>query len=394
MQDADAHHRRRRIESSSVPRFPAILPRGGSSASSSSDSSSDEDAGDGDYKEPSAGNTPRRRSATPSRAVSPAAPRQQALRKSKSPASPSSSRASKQDDSDDSSGEQSSAPCLSDSNRGEQLATPNAGKQAGCKRKRAPSTRYSENKQLPSWKSDQPTGVLRAPAKPMVQPQLAAPSAEPALKLVHGDNDWMQGRGPQGLITLGWIMPVKGKPKPLGHWTEKVLRITPRCPLAGFKADSVANQGSVTEKAILGNGVVHVCFHPNLVPKDPNDASKGVCGWAWSTPLKPTKSRLLSLSPLRTLLPRMMTPNRARHELLLKCGCSAHADCRRPTIGDRPGDGPRFGRGRGRSPVPVPDLSGIGDSPPSPSPIWRGRGRSPVPDSHRGVRALRDCQVR
>jgi hypothetical protein len=46
----------------------------------------------------------------------------------------------------------------------------------------------------------------------MVQPQLAAPSAEPALKLVHGDSDWMQGRGPQGLITLGWIMPVKGKP--------------------------------------------------------------------------------------------------------------------------------------------------------------------------------------
>jgi hypothetical protein len=49
---------------------------------------------------------------------------------------------------------------------------------------------------------------------------------------------------------------------------------------------------------------------------------------------------------------------------------------------------PRFARGRGRSPVPVPDLTGIGDSPPSPSPIWRGRGRSPVPDSHRGVRAL------
>ena len=282
MQDADAHHRRRRIRSPSVPRFPATLPRGGSSASSS-----DQDAGDGDYKEPSAGNTPRRRSATSSRAVSPAAPRKQAFRKSKSPASPSSSRASKQDDSDDSSGEQSSAPCLSDSNRGEQLATPNAGKQAGAKRKRAPSTRYSENKQLPSWKSDQPTGVLRAPAKPMVQPQLAAPSAEPALKIIHGDNDWMQGRGPQGLITLGWIMPVKGKPKPLGHWTEKVLRITQRCPLAGLKADLVANQGSVREKAILGNGVVHVCFHP----KDPNDATKGVCGWTWSTPVKPTKSQ-------------------------------------------------------------------------------------------------------
>ena len=141
--------------------------------------------------------------------------------------------------------------------------------------------------QLPSWKSDQPTGVLRAPAKPMVQPQLAAPSAEPALKIIHGDNDWMQGRGPQGLITLGWIMPVKGKPKPLGHWTEKVLRITQRRPLAGLKADLVANQGSVREKAILGNGVVHVCFHP----KDPNDAIKGVCGWTWSTPVKPTKSQ-------------------------------------------------------------------------------------------------------
>jgi hypothetical protein len=32
----------------------------------------------------------------------------------------------------------------------------------------------------------------------------------------------------------------------------------------------VANQGSVREKAILGNGVVHVCFHP----KDANDATK------------------------------------------------------------------------------------------------------------------------
>ena len=192
-------------------------------------------------------------------------------------------RLSKTDSYDsDSSGELRSALCLSDSNRGEQLATPNAGKQAGVKRKRAPSTRYSENKQLPSWKSDQPTGVLRAPAAPatpMVQPQLAAPSAEPALKIIHGDNDWMQGRGPQGLITLGWVMPVKGKPKPSGHWTEKVLRITQRCPLAGLKADLVANQGSVREKAILGTGAVHVCFHP----KDPNDASKGVCGWTPSS---------------------------------------------------------------------------------------------------------------
>ncbi len=63
-----------------------------------------------------------------------------------------------------------------------------------------------------------------------------------------------------------------GEPKPLGHWTEKVHRITKRCPgpLYGWKADTVANQGSVREnlKAILGNGVVHLCIHP----KDPNDA--------------------------------------------------------------------------------------------------------------------------
>ena len=84
-------------------------------------------------------------------------------------------------------------------------------------------------------------------------------------------------------------MTVKGKPKPHGHWTDKVLRITPRCPLAGLKADTVANQGSVRETAVLGNGVVHVCFHPK--PEDPNDATKGVCGWTWSTAVKPTKAQ-------------------------------------------------------------------------------------------------------
>jgi hypothetical protein len=53
----------------------------------------------------------------------------------------------------------------------------------------------------------------------MVQPQRAAPSAEPALQIIHGDSEWMQGRRLRGLITLGWIMPVpvEGKPKPLGH---------------------------------------------------------------------------------------------------------------------------------------------------------------------------------
>ena len=43
-----------------------------------------------------------------------------------------------------------------------------------------------------------------------------------------------------------------------GHWTEKDLRITQRCPLAGLKADLVANQGSVREKAILRNGRTRV----------------------------------------------------------------------------------------------------------------------------------------
>ena len=232
MQVSDAHlYRQNRRRSASVTRSSATPPRRASSSSSS-------DTADADYELPerSAGNTPRRRSATYSRAISPAAPRKHTSRKSKSPASPSSSRASKQGDSDDSSGELSSALCLSDSNR-EQLATP-AGKQAGSKRKRASSTRYTSNKELPSWTSDQPTGVLRAPAKPMDQPQLAAPSAEPALKMIHGENDWMQGRSPQGLITLGWIMPVKGKPKPSGHWTDKVLRIAPRCPLAVLKLNT------------------------------------------------------------------------------------------------------------------------------------------------------------
>ena len=68
------------------------------------------------------------------------------------PPSRSSSRAataSKQGDSDDSSGELSSALCLSDSNR-EQLATPNAGKQAGSKRKRASSSWHCNIKPAPS----------------------------------------------------------------------------------------------------------------------------------------------------------------------------------------------------------------------------------------------------
>ena len=86
----------------------------------------------------------------------------------------------------------------------------------------------------------------------------------------------MQGQGLRGADNIALDHARHGQAEVGGHLTEKVLRITQRCPLARLKADLVANQGSVREKAILGNGVVHVCFHP----KDPNDASKGVCGTA------------------------------------------------------------------------------------------------------------------
>ena len=78
-------------------------------------------------------------------------------------------------------------------------------------------------------------------------------------------------------------------------------------------------------------------------------------------PALSTRNRVLSLSLLqvRTLPSRVMTSNRARHELIqlptiIKV---------RPLLGTRRqsgnlpgGDGPRFGRGRGRSPVPGPVL--------------------------------------
>jgi hypothetical protein len=77
MQVSDAHlHRQNRRRSASVTRSSATPPRRASS-SSSSDTADAGAADDGDYEleERSAGNTPRRRSATSSRAISPAAPR-------------------------------------------------------------------------------------------------------------------------------------------------------------------------------------------------------------------------------------------------------------------------------------------------------------------------------
>ena len=85
-----------------------------------------------------------------------------------------------------------------------------------------------------------------------------------------------------------------------------------------------------------------------------------------SHPVKPTKSRMLSLSPLRTLLPRVMTSNRARHELI-----------QLPTIIKVRLLGTR--RQSGTVPVPVPDLAGDGDAPPSPSPICPESGTLPRP---------------
>jgi hypothetical protein len=40
-----------------------------------------------------------------------------------------------------------------------------------------------------------------------------------------------------------------GERKQLGHWTERVFRITSDCPLAGLRADSKISDGSVRKKA-------------------------------------------------------------------------------------------------------------------------------------------------
>jgi hypothetical protein len=83
-----------------------------------------------------------------------------------------------------------------------------------------------------------------------------------------------------------------------------------------------------------------------------------------------TRSRMPSLSLLqvRTLIPRLMTSNRARHELIQLPTISVKV--RLPVLGAR--------RQSGIVPGTVPDLSGDGDAPPSPSRFVRNRGLSPV----------------
>jgi hypothetical protein len=80
----------------------------------------------------------------------------------------------------------------------------------------------------PGSRTSQPESLRRAPAnlKPMVQPQRAALSAEPALQIrvTHGDSDWMQGQGPRGLITLGRIMPKSQRFKLLSGCSIRVAR--------------------------------------------------------------------------------------------------------------------------------------------------------------------------
>jgi hypothetical protein len=99
-------------------------------------------------------------------------------------------------------------------------------------------------------------------------------------------------------------------------------------------------------------------------------------------PALSTRNRMLPLSPLRTLLPRVMTSNRAAsgHELIqLPTIIKVRLLGTRRQSGIVPGDSlsPRSGRGRGRSPVPVPDLSGIGGAPPSPASPFAADGDAP-----------------
>ena len=85
-------------------------------------------------------------------------------------------------------------------------------------------------------------------------------------------------------------------------------------------------------------------------------------------PALSTRNRVLSLSLLhvRTLPCRMMTSNRARHELI-----------QLPTIIKVRLLGTR--RQSGTVPGTVPDLAGDGDAPPSPSPICPESGTLPRP---------------
>ena len=125
-----------------------------------SSSSSDDDAGaagDGDYEVLDTG-TPKRRSATSSKATSPA-PRKQAPT-GRTSESPLSRRPSEHDDSDDSADERSSAGYLSDATRGEQRATPNASKQAGGKKERAASRSYR-----PGSRTSQPESLGHRPSR-------------------------------------------------------------------------------------------------------------------------------------------------------------------------------------------------------------------------------------
>ncbi len=80
------------------------------------------------------------------------------------------------------------------------------------------------------------------------------------------------------LVTLGWIMPVpvKGKPKSSGYWTDKVLRITPRCSLA-----VETGLGRKSRLCEAGGNLGQRRRTRLLPPKGPEQRCKRgrVCGW-------------------------------------------------------------------------------------------------------------------
>ena len=103
--------------------------------------------------------------------------------------------------------------------------------------------------------------------------------------------------------------------------------------------------------------------------------------------MKPAKSQSKRLGINANLAYADDVSFESSYLLLLKCGCSAHADNRGPSRGRSPiwpGTGtlprprPRFVRNRGFSPVPVPDLAGTGTLP---RPRFPSGGPRPARDS-------------
>ena len=178
--------------------------------------------------------------------ISPAAPRKQTARTSESPASPSSSLASKQDDSDDSAGELSSArvsrtpTAANDWLRQTQASKP-AARGNGHRLHATPATKGCR----PGSRTSQPESFGHRPTRwfsPNVQhrpPSLRCRSftvTTIACKVkVFG-----------GLI-IALDHARHGQAEAGGHWTEKVLRITQRCPSSGWVESGLGRKSGLCE---------------------------------------------------------------------------------------------------------------------------------------------------